>query len=504
MRLRLHPWLRYAALVAMVAAFWGSRAALLVSSSSANQNWEEPVFLFSSLELQRAGLARVWDYQDDLDHGGSVPLIVLGSLWLQWQEPSVVSLKWLVLLWWTATVCAYLWVLASLFSWRAALVGGAMWLGLSPNLARLQITIVGSHPEGVLPALCATALLVCASRACATSWFLSFSTALLAAAAAWMSYLLVPWALPVVGALIALSPRWPSVSAVTSGVALGALPWIYQNVCRHPYRWWQWIERAFPSDAATHPTPHLPALGMLNHLSEAWGGAALGSATLAALILLALLLAVALLSRLPRRAVVRSPLAVGVLFAAAVLSTAALVVGRISPLPNEGYYFARFFVPLAVLLLVLAAGGIDVAAQAWGARIHGLAVALALAVSAYQLAPLYGQGAARSDFREEWLRGCLVFGVAEYPRAGSAEGACARLRKLDDPTCRERAFNGIGWSVADEYLRRGTLEPAYRAVACAGEPPLRRAVCGGMRFVFARSPQGAREFPPELAATCQP
>ena len=67
----------------IVLAFVGSRAALLVTSYDVNQNWEEPVFLFSATELQRDGIRNIFDHQDDLNHGGSVVVLLLfvGVLW---------------------------------------------------------------------------------------------------------------------------------------------------------------------------------------------------------------------------------------------------------------------------------------------------------------------------------------------------------------------------------------------------------------------------------------
>src|SRR6185369_15427002 len=87
--LRMNPnaWttsfcLHVALALLIVLAFVGSRVALLRTSYDVNQNWEEPVFLFSATELQRDGLHRIFDHQDDLNHGGSVVLLLLAVPWV--------------------------------------------------------------------------------------------------------------------------------------------------------------------------------------------------------------------------------------------------------------------------------------------------------------------------------------------------------------------------------------------------------------------------------------
>ncbi len=64
-------------IVVVVVGFVATRTALLVTSYDANRNWEEPVFLFSASELARDGVTHVFDYQDDLNHGGSVVVLLL-------------------------------------------------------------------------------------------------------------------------------------------------------------------------------------------------------------------------------------------------------------------------------------------------------------------------------------------------------------------------------------------------------------------------------------------
>lgn len=489
---------------ALVALFFTSRALLLLTSSAANQNWEEPVFLFGSLELQREGLWRVWDYQDDLDHGGSVPLLLLGALWLRWWEPSVAALKWLVLGWWTVTFVAYLWVVASVFSRRALAVGAVLWLGASPHFARLQVTLVGSHPEAVLPALCATGMLVRLENEKREKPLLWFSTAWLATVAAWMSYALGGWSLAIVCALTWGRWRSRSIAAALLGLLVGALPWIYQNLYRRPTGWHLWIERLFPLSAAPGGSTPTRPWGTLSYLAQAWGAGEAGLWIVTVLAAFAVVPVLALASAGRMALPVRAPRVVWALIAAALLSGLSLALTRISPLPNEDYYFARFFTPLQVLLFILAAGGVDLIAQAWGKWWAIIVATAGVALGGYQLATLYGQGTSTSNFRQEWLRGCLVFGNAEYARAVAPERACERLRQMEDPECRERAFSGLGWSLADEYRRRGSFEHVERALACANDPRSRRAICGGMRFVLTRTASIGSKLPQELDRICPP
>ncbi len=489
----------------LLAGFFTSRALLLLTSGATNQNWEEPVFLFSSLELQREGLLRVWDYQDDLDHGGSVPLLLLGTLWLQWWEPSVLALKWLVLAWWTVTFALFLWVVSSLFSWRAAVVGGIFWLGLSPNLVRLQVTLVGSHPESVLPALCAMGLLARKENKDSADSLWCFGVAWLATVAAWMSYAVAGWSAAIITAVLWRRLNARSLAATLAGIGVGVLPWLYQNVCRRPLGWLVWVERLFPPAAISGGSERTSAWGTLVYVHDAWGVGEYGVWITGLLAVFAVVLGIAVSTAHPKAIPVRAPRAVGSLFVAAMLCAGALTLSRIAPVPNEDYYFARFFAPLQVMLFMLAAGGVEVMAQVCG---RWLAVAVSVAgaaLGAHQLAPLYGQGAMETNFRQEWLRGCLVFGVAEYARAASPERACQRLQRLGDAECRERAFHGLGWSLADEYRRRLEVEPVERVLRCTNDPKVRRAVCGGLHFVLTRAPGADRPlpFPTHLAVLCR-
>ncbi len=502
------PMRREKILVAVLfLAFVASRAFLLLTSSERIRNWEEPVFLFSALRVQDEGWARVWDYQDDLNHGGSVPLILAGALWLHWVEPSVLALKWVVLVWWTITFAVFLWAVWSIFSPRAAVAGALLWVGASADFARLQVTLVGSHPEAVLPALLGTVWLAGALREKKPSparWIL-IGTA--AATATWMSYLSVGWSAALcAGALFTKGPRWRRVFALAVGFALGALPWLYQNVYLRPHGALLWVRRVGVSETrGAAPDTRLDVLGMLTQLPDSLGQAVNGSLLIAALVGFAALPFLVWSHRQWRILVGRVPAMVPVLALAAVGSACVLAIGRIPPVPGEGYYYSRFFVPLLVLLFLLSGAGLDMAALALGRGCHYAGAAGLLAVSAFNLAPLYGQGVAAPSFREEYLRGCLVYGVAEFSRAGSPERAVANLARFEDVECRRRAFGGLGWGLADAYIATRSPEPALRLLAAIADPNLRGAACGGMRFVLTRSPRVAppAPFPSELERLCQ-
>ena len=72
----------WAAAAALVVAFVVSRALLVATSYDSVANWEEPVFLYGALEIHEHGIASTFDYQDDLNHGGSVPLMLIASEWV--------------------------------------------------------------------------------------------------------------------------------------------------------------------------------------------------------------------------------------------------------------------------------------------------------------------------------------------------------------------------------------------------------------------------------------
>lgn len=488
-------------------AFVASRAFLLLTSSERIRNWEEPVFLFSALRVQDEGWARVWDYQDDLNHGGSVPLILAGAVWLRWVDPSVLALKWMLLVWWTISFAVFLWAAWSIFSPRAAVAGGFLWVGASPDFARLQVTLVGSHPEAVLPALLGTVWLAGALRAKKPSparWILIGSAA---ATATWMSYLSVGWSAALcAGARFATGPRWRRALALGIGISLGALPWLYQNVYLRPHGALLWLRRVgLPETPGADSDARLGLLGMLAQLPDSLGPAVNGSLLVAALAAFAALPLLVWSHRQWRILAGRVPAMVPVVALAAVGSACVLAIGRIPLLPGEGYYYSRFFAPLLVLLFLLAGAGVDVAVATFGRWCDSAIVAVLLGAGVANLAPLYGQGVAAPSFREEYLRGCLVYGVAEFSRAGSPEQAVAHLARFEDVECRRRAFGGLGWGLADAYIATRSTEQARRFLDAVPDPNLRRAACGGMRFVLARSPRVAPPvpFPSELERLCQ-
>lgn len=491
-----------ACLLALAAA--AVRWVLVRTSYAAHAHWEEPVFLFGSVELARRGLSAIWDYQDDLAHGGSLPLLLLGTLWVRWFGPSILALKGIAVAW--SSVAFFVLLLAVRRAWNgnAALLCGVFLLGLSPNLARLQATLVGSHPEALLPA--AAALRVFAAqgggqtRRVAPCLLFGF----FAATAAWMSLTFVPW-------MASLALLWPfsprrrpsSLAGLAAGGALGALPWVYQNLYLRPHGATLWLRRL------RGHAPRLPSggahaeWGTLGFFPESWGLGHAGVPLTIVLLLAFFVLAGAVVfdrDLPPERRRFAAALLLGTLLAAVSLRALPL-----SPEPNEGYYFARFFVALQVQLLCTAALAAEWLANRLGNALRVLFAAAAVAMGALFLAPLFGTGGQVPPVEVLLRRGCLVFGIAEYARAGEPERAVTRLLSLGDRDCSEMACIGLGWALTDEYLRYRTATGARRALERAGGTACRKRICGGIRFVLDRRlPRSEpRTLPPEVQEYCR-
>lgn len=137
--------------IGIVVLFAISRAALLVISYDSVSNWEEPAFLFGATELLDVGLGNIFDYRDDLNHGSSVALLALAVPWVGMFGTSLVTLKALAVVWSTLALAAMMAVARRYFSANCALLVGLFYATLSPTLARLDVTLVGSHPEALLP-----------------------------------------------------------------------------------------------------------------------------------------------------------------------------------------------------------------------------------------------------------------------------------------------------------------------------------------------------------------
>lgn len=482
--------------------FLASRWLLVQTSYAAHAHWEEPVFLFSGIRLLEEGLGSVWDYQDDLSHGGSLPLLVLAAGAVAAFGPSMMALKAVVIAWSTAGFLLLLSAVRNAWGSRATLVCGVLLLILSPNLARLQVTLVGSHPEALLPA------------AAALWWFAknrgtseplnrsSFLLGMFAANAIWMSITLAPWmvALLIVGGL-GTARRWQQGVSLLLGALLGGAPWIYQNLYLRPHGATLWVQRLGRGAGDVEGPP--PLGGMLAFLPESWGLGEAGAAVTVLAVVAWLALASALrLEPLPAQ---RSPRFGLALLLSSVLTALSLALAHLRPVADEGYYFARFFAPLQVQLLLVAGLAVD----AWAVRLGGwlriLASIGAVAAGLYAFLPLLYLGGEVPQQDVLLRRGCLVFGNAEYARSGDARRAVLRLLRLSDTSCRDLACTGLGWALADEYVATASAEGAQRALEAAGTTSCAHKICGGLHFVLARRPglpQARRSLPEDLRQHC--
>ena len=82
-------------------------------------------------------------------HGGSVVLLLLAVPWVRVLGTSLVTLKGVAILWSTLTLCAFVAVGWRYFSPRVGLLWGVLYFALSPTAARLNVTLVGSHPAAM-------------------------------------------------------------------------------------------------------------------------------------------------------------------------------------------------------------------------------------------------------------------------------------------------------------------------------------------------------------------
>lgn len=489
-------------MVLLATVFVASRWLLVQTSYAAHAHWEESVFLFSALEISHQGLSSVWDYQDDLSHGGSVPLLLLATAAVALCGPSMVALKAVCVAW---SLGAFLLTVAAVRragGAGAALLSGVFLLALSPNLARLQVTLVGSHPEALLPAAAALWWLAKHDGTEGTVTRDSVAIGALAASAVWMSLTLAPWMAALAAVWWLGAPRRVAAAAgLLAGGIVGGTPWAYQNLYLRPHGATLWLQRLGSSGAEFGAAQG--AWGTLQFLPESWGLGEAGVAltALAALAWLALALAVGLREQAERRWL----RVAGTLLLGSLLTAVSLAATHLQPAPNEGYYFARFFAPLQVQLLVIGSLAVDT----WAARLGGWVriafggAAVAIGVSSF--APLLYQGGEVPAVNVLLRRGCLVFGNAEYARAGDGQRAVWRLMQLADAPCREMACAGLGWALADEYAATGRIEGARAALAAAGTTNCAQRICGGMRFVLARRAgilEERRKLPAEFGERC--
>jgi hypothetical protein len=462
----------------ILAAFIASRTLLVSTSFDAVYNWEEPVFLYSALELRAHGITNVLDHQDDLSHGGSVPLLLLAMPWTALFGTSLEALKGVAILWAALTLVALMVVGARLVSVPFGLVVGLLWAGLSPHDAALHTTLVGSHPESILFMTLATGAYLDSRRHSDADLFRTLAVGVAGGLALWCSYLTAP----LVAALVA-AKAWThrgarTLGALATGLVIGASPWILQNLWLRPHGAGQWTARI---DHFHSVTAH--AWGVTESATRVVESFGLGRVPgTIALAVLAFLGALALSTH--ARPAGRGTTSYAALpVATAIVGTfVALWLAMPARVPGEGYYYARFFVPLHFELYWLSALGIERLRTTVDRRVWVIAAAAILAVWIIGHARLYGTGNDYvADERRDYLAGCTVFGHAELDRARTAEVAVSRLEAISDSECATRALVGYGWAVVSRYTRRLDMDAFSQAIEAAAPGGRLAPVCAGAR-----------------------
>ena len=491
----------------LVALFLASRIALLITSYDANSNWEEPVFLFSAGELARDGIGQVFDHQDDLDHGGSVLLLLLAVPWLTLTDSGLPGLKGVSILWSALTLCALMGVAWRYFSPRTGLLLGAFFTILSPTIARLNITLVGSHPEAVLPSVLALAAYLEWARrdpsgAEAAPW-LAALTGLLCGIALWTSYLSATFVFPLLlfrGTRIRV-PR--AALALLAGLLAGALPWFYQNLWLRPHGALQWMQHL--SVCETPPTPGttlVESSGVLTELVESFGlGEVTGAAVAALGALSALAFTAALLRPAWRKQIGTPSLALAPILAAPVLGLGLVAILARPMYPDEGYFHYRFFALLQVALFWNLALALDRAAVRAREPVAALVAGLLLAGCAGQ-ARLYGAGNHYDgDVERDRVLGCSVFALAEWDRADDRSHSVAQLARLHGWECRDQALRTFGGRLSRQALADGELDELVAFLRAVRDTEVRRSLCAGAAYWLHRIPPDDRHPRERNAAT---
>jgi hypothetical protein len=470
---------------ALLTVFLSARALLVTYSYDSVANWEEPVFLFSGVDLGEQGLSHLFDYQDDLSHGGSLPLVLIATPWVRLVGWRLDALKGIAVLWSAATVLALLAVGARFVSLRFAVLLALLYAA-SPYAAMLQVTLVGSHPEAALFMVIALAAYLRTLEPGHDGGAAAVLLGTVCALATWCSYLTAPFTVPLGAFYVARRPRHAAVAL--AGAVIGFTPWLIQNVVLRPHGAMQWTQRA-----AQHPASQ-PQWNMLARTAESLAGDAhTGFAVLALLIACA---AWAMLAswRTGRRSAVIAlqPGAILPVAFGALLSLAALAAAKPSEIPGEGFYYFRYFVPLQLTLFWLAALGIEELTRRLGHVVFYGAVAAILAFSLVTQLPLYrGSNSYVPDREHDFEAGCAVYGHAEVDRAASDEDAVARLETFAGAGCKRAAFTGYGWGVVSRYTRDGDGALLAASLDAIRDPALRAGACASARRLMTNLYEGA-------------
>jgi hypothetical protein len=493
----------WAVAVALVAAFVASRVALVATSYDAVTNWEEPGFLYSALEVGRRGITSIFDYQDDLSHGASLPLIAIASRWVRVFGPGLDMLKGVAILWATVTLIVSILVGRRYVSPAAGILIGLLYAGLSENAARLQVTLVGSHPESVLFCTLALAMywrgleddLPDTVEDPARERLITAALGFFSGLAVWCSYLAAPFVLSLVAFSIAAHSRRASLLA--GGFAAGMLPWIIQNLWLRPQGALQWRERLAYFHAIRGHT--WDGLEILERIGRSFGfNEPLGGFVLIVMVGLVVTAVTLSLSSGASVATARNPrprrrrgialTSRGTLpVALAALACAiSIAVAQPNAVPDEGYFYYRFFMPLQCALFWLAVLAVAHLPAETRRRAYGAAYATLLGLWVLGQAGLYGRGHVyEANLARDRASGCAVFGHAELDRSGKPERALARLEQIDDEACRLAAFTGYGWALVSRYSRDGRAQELSDAILAVEQSQLRSQTCAAAEQLMA-------------------
>ncbi|MBI3784958.1 MAG: hypothetical protein HY270_16315 [Deltaproteobacteria bacterium] len=470
------------AVVVVLAALIATRILLIATSYDVVANWEEPVFLFSATELPEAGWQHLFDFQDDLNHGASLPLIVIAVFWVKLFGTSLVLLKGIAIVWSVLTLLALIVVAWRFFSPSTALVLALLYTFASPALARLNVTLVGSHPESVLPCTLLLGAYMEWQRRQAggrSPRWLAFVVGALAGLSLWTAYVSLMW-LAAIGldwlsrrrqtaVPHCLSPAFRVAPYGFCGLLLGFSPWLIQNLWLRPHGAWLWRSDALSSTAPLLVVGTASSFGFGTWLDT----------LVCASCLLALLLATArILGQVSSTTREQLPIVLAAWFGLLLLCLA-------RPPAQEGWYGSRFFIPEQVGLFWVVA---FLLTGRWRTSVLAITVTAAAVLGIAGMLPLMERGNSYSpDLSRDRSEGCMVFGAAALPRAGTSSAAVADLERIGEARCRQRAFAGLGWGLAERVIGNGDFG-MVRADLNRLTPGMRREACGGFYFVMAKRP----------------